>query len=221
MDDIGKIFHVNFLVYAHWFMSIIISQMKDYSISVYQDRYVTSVMAKYLDTVTVKTRIKFYKTNFLSDMIFTKAYASTSDEKIAKLTMEFNIHYIACIVSFIYFLYTRVALSFEVHKLERFSANPGKINLKRLVYLLIYIRYNKTLVLNYYADMKNAHLSSLFRKASIDNKNHYMAFSDHIWQDCPETGRITQEYIFIIIKVDQLTISHILQYQLINQGQKV
>ena len=30
VDTLGKIFHVNFLVYAHWFMSIIISQMKDH-----------------------------------------------------------------------------------------------------------------------------------------------------------------------------------------------
>ena len=29
MDTLGKTFHVNFLVYGHWFMSIIISQMKD------------------------------------------------------------------------------------------------------------------------------------------------------------------------------------------------
>ena len=33
-DALGKIFHVNFLGYAHWFMSIKISQMKDCSISV-------------------------------------------------------------------------------------------------------------------------------------------------------------------------------------------
>ena len=30
VDTLGKIFHVNFLGYAHWFMSIIISQMKDH-----------------------------------------------------------------------------------------------------------------------------------------------------------------------------------------------
>ena len=34
VDTLGKIFHVNFLEYAHWFMTIRISQMKDHSISV-------------------------------------------------------------------------------------------------------------------------------------------------------------------------------------------
>ena len=46
MDTLGKIFHVNSLGYAHWFMSIRISQMKDHSISVDQDRYDTSIVAK-------------------------------------------------------------------------------------------------------------------------------------------------------------------------------
>ena len=32
VDDIGKRSHVNFLGYAYWFMSIIISHMKDHSI---------------------------------------------------------------------------------------------------------------------------------------------------------------------------------------------
>ena len=56
----GKRFHVNFLGYSYWFMQIRISQMKDYSISVDQDRYATSVVAKYLDTVTVFTRPLFH-----------------------------------------------------------------------------------------------------------------------------------------------------------------
>ena len=46
IDTLGKIFHVNFLGYAHWFRSIIISQLKDHSISVDQARYATSIVTK-------------------------------------------------------------------------------------------------------------------------------------------------------------------------------
>ena len=46
VDTLENIFHVNFLRYAHWFMSIIISQMKDHSISVDQARYATSIVVK-------------------------------------------------------------------------------------------------------------------------------------------------------------------------------
>ena len=102
-------------------MSISISQMKDHSISVYQARYTTSIVSKYLDTSTVKTSTIFYKTNFTSDMIFTKDDASTSDEQVEKLTRGCNIHYIACIGSLVYLLSKIVYLSFAVHKLEKFN----------------------------------------------------------------------------------------------------
>ena len=64
LETLGKRFHVKFLRYAHWIMSIIISQMKDNSISVDQARYANYIVAKYLDTATVKTSKKSYKTNF-------------------------------------------------------------------------------------------------------------------------------------------------------------
>ena len=56
--------------------------MKGHPISVDQARYDTSIVDKYLDTATVKISTKFYKTTFPSDMIFTKDYVSTTDEKI-------------------------------------------------------------------------------------------------------------------------------------------
>ena len=60
--------------------------MSDHSISVYQDRYATSIVAKYMDTDTVKTGTKFYKTTLTSCMIFAKGDAYTSDDKVEKLT---------------------------------------------------------------------------------------------------------------------------------------
>ena len=82
VDTLRKIFHVKFFGYSHWFMSIRIYQMKDHSISVDEARYATSIVTKYLDTVTVKAIKKFYKTTFTSDMIFTKADESTIDEQV-------------------------------------------------------------------------------------------------------------------------------------------
>ena len=78
-------------------------------------------------------------------MIFTKDDVSTSDEQVESLTREYNIHYRACIGSLIYLLSTRVDLSFAVHKLAKFSANPGNVHFEILVHLLRYIRDNKTL----------------------------------------------------------------------------
>ena len=65
VDTLGQRLHVNFLGYAHWFISIRISQKRDHSISVDHARYGTSIVAKYLDTA---------------------ADASTSDYQVEKLT---------------------------------------------------------------------------------------------------------------------------------------
>ena len=142
-------------------MPIRISQLKDHSISVDQARYATSIVAKYLDTATVKVSKTFYKTTLPSEMIFTKEDVSTSDEQVESLTREYNIHYRACIGSLIYLLSTRVDLSFAVHKLAKFSANPGKVHFEGLVHLLRYMRDNKTLGLKYYADLNDAPVTDM------------------------------------------------------------
>ena len=119
--------------------------MNYHSISVNQTRYATSFVDNYLATDTVKIGTNFYNTTFPHDMIFTKDYTSTSDEKVEKLTREFNIRYIFFILSLIYLLSTKVCLSFAAHKLEIFSSNTGKVHYEGLVNLLRYIRDNKNL----------------------------------------------------------------------------
>ena len=160
-----------FLGYAHWFISIRISQMKDHYIYVDKARYATSIVAYYLDTTKVKASKKFYKT------------ASTSDEQVEKLSREFNFHYRSCIGSLIYLLSTRVDLSFAVNELENFSSNPNQVHCKGLVHLLRYIRDNKTLGLKYYSDMNNAPVSYLLRQAIIKTENQLLDFFDSSWQD--------------------------------------
>ena len=101
--------------------------MKDHSITVYQARYATSIIAKYLDTATVKASTKFYRTTLPYYMIFIKAYAYNSDEKVENLYREFNTHYRSCIDSLIYLLSIILYLRFTVHKLAKFSPKPGKV----------------------------------------------------------------------------------------------
>ena len=139
-------------------------------------RYATSIVAKYLYTATVKVSNKFYKTTLPADMIFTKEDVFASDEQVEKLTREYNIHYRACIGSLIYLLSKRVDLSFAVHKLAKFSANPGKVHFEGLVHLLRYIRDNKTLGLKYYADLNDAPVTDHLRQANIKTKKHLMDF---------------------------------------------
>ena len=112
-----------------------------------------------MENSTVKASKNIYKTTLPSDMIFTKADTSTSDEQVKKLDRKFNIHYRACIGLFIYLLSTRVDFSFSVHKLARFPSNLGKSHFEGLVHILRYTMYNKTLGLKYYADMNDSPVS--------------------------------------------------------------
>ena len=107
-------------------MSIRISQIKDHSISVDQARYATYIVKKYLNTATVKASTKFYNTTLSSHIIFTKDDTYTGNEQVEKLNTEFNVCYRACIGSFIYLLSKILDLSFAVHRLVKFSENPGK-----------------------------------------------------------------------------------------------
>ena len=111
-------------------------------------------------------------------------------------------------------------LSFAVHKLAKFSTNPGKLHFEGLVHLFRYIRDNKTLGLKYYADLNDAPVTDLLRQANNKTKNHLMDFSDSSWQDFSDTGKV-QERILFSIKVDQLTMVHMFQYQLHNTVEKV
>ena len=104
-----------------------------------------------------------------------------------------------------YLLSTRVYFSFAAHKLANILSNHGKVNSEVLVHFFRYIRYNKTLVLHYYAGIKYLSLSDLLIQSSINTKNQLMAFSDSSWQDCPDTGRSTGSYI---IFYQGVTIDH-------------
>ena len=72
VDTLGKKFHVNFLGYANWFMSIRLSQLNGHYISVDQARYATFFVEKYLDTATIKENSNFHKTTLPHKMTFTK-----------------------------------------------------------------------------------------------------------------------------------------------------
>ena len=131
------------------------------------------------------------------DIIFTKSDSYTIDEQVENFTIEFSIQYRDFIVSLIYLLSERVDMSFAVHKLSKFSSNPGKVHFEVLLHLLGYIRDNNTLGLNYYADIKDAPLSGLLRKANIKTENQFIYFSYYSWKDCPNTGRSTGAYIIL------------------------
>ena len=93
------------------------------------------------------------------------------------------------------FIVYKIGLEFFSTKVRKISANPDKVHFEGLIHLLRYIRDNKTLGLNYYADMNDSPVTDLLRQASIKTENNLMDFSDSSCQDFPDTGRSTGAYI--------------------------
>ena len=87
-----------------------------------------------------------------------------------------------------------------MHKLANFPQNPGKVHFEGLVHLLRYIRDNRPFGLKYYADMNDAQVTNLLRQDSIKTENHLMDISDSSWQDCPDTGIITEAHNYILAR---------------------
>ena len=121
----------------------------------------------------------------------------------------------------IYLLSTRVELSFALHKLATFSENLVEVQFEVLEHLLRYIRDNNNFGLKYHADINDTPVTDLLRQASIKTENKLIAFSDFSYQYCPDTGRSTGTYIVSFIMVRQLNMTHMFQYQLLNQVEKV
>ena len=86
--------------------------------------------------------------------------------------------------------------------------------------LLRYIRDNKTLGLQYYADLNDVPVTDLLIKANIKTRNHLMAFLILVGR-IVQTLEEVQEHTLFSIKVDQLTMAHMFQDQLYNPVQKV
>ena len=86
--------------------------------------------------------------------------------------------------------------------------------------MIIIIIINETLKLKYYDEMNGEPLSNLLRQASIRTENQLMV-SLIIFRKIVKEMKEVQDHILSLIKVDQLTMSHMLQDQLLNQAQKV
>ena len=84
-----------------------------------------------------------------------------------------------------------------MHKLGKFSSDPGRVNFKLLLHLLRFIRNNKTLGLKYYADINDAPVSDPLRQASIKTENQLIDLSGSGSQDFPGTDRSTVTYIIL------------------------
>ena len=71
------------------------------------------------------------------------------------------------------------------------------------------------MVLKYYSDMNDSPVSGLLRQASIKTENHFMGFLIVVGK-IVQTLEEVQEHTLFSIKVGQLTMTHMIQDQILN-----
>ena len=193
--DLTKKFKLELKGQAQWYLSICIQQHKNFDISINQDRYVQSILKRFLPHVKVKQDNRRHPTPLPSTFVPTTDDLAPTTEKAIELQKQYNIDYRACIGCLLYLCYTRFDIVFATNKLAKFGHRPGETHIHAMVHLLRYIRDNPTSSLRYYSDWTSSPVYKILLNNEITCKNSFLAFSDSSWQDDQDNGRSTGAFI--------------------------
>ena len=119
-------FALEFKGQVSWYLSVKIKQDKDFNITIDQDRYVQSILHRFLDQAKTKESKKLHSTPLPCNFKATKTDLANSEEESQQIQEEFNIDFAACVGCLIYLSYTRPDIIFGVNKMAKFTRKPGR-----------------------------------------------------------------------------------------------
>ena len=187
-------FEVGFMGYAHWFLSLRISQDKNYNITVDQDRYARMLTRRHLGDVVIESKARKHDRTLPDGFVASKQDESKTEEEATQLGTEYRIDYASAIGGLIYLIATRPDITFAVTKLAKFMKKPGRKHYLALMWLLRYLRENPSFGITYYSNMAEAPITRILNGNNISQDYPVVIFCDSSWQDCPDTGRSTGCY---------------------------
>ena len=190
-------FAVEFKGQASWYLSVRIKQDKNYNITIDQDRYVQSILRRFLDQVKTSESKRFHHTPLPSTFKATKTDLAQSEEESITVQEEFNIDFAACVGCLIYLSYTRPDIIFAVNKMAKFTRKPGRYHLECIVHVLRYLRDNSNYGIKYYHKKEESPLYSLLKTNNIDTSQELIMFTDSSWQDEIDTSKSTGCYMIM------------------------
>ncbi len=83
--QLGKLFNLELLGQAHWYLGTRIRQLANYDIELDQSRYCLSIVKKYLDTAGCPKNNRRHETPLALDFVPTSDYCSNSEAEAKKL----------------------------------------------------------------------------------------------------------------------------------------
>ena len=195
--DLSNRFRIELKGQASWYLSVRIKQDKNHNITIDQNRYVQSILRRFLDTAGVPETQRKINTPLPFDFKSTKEDQAKDEDKSKEIQKEYNIDFAACVGCLIYLSYTRYDILYAVNKLTKFTRKPGKAHMDAIVHVLRYLRDNPTLGIRYYANWNESPLCKMLKENGLSTNNELVTFSDSSWQDDIDTSRSTGSYIVI------------------------
>ena len=104
--DLTNKFKLELKGQAQWYLSICIQQHKNFDITINQDRYVQSILKRFLPHVKVKQDNRRHPTPLPSTFVPTNDDLAPTTEEAVELQKQYNIDYRACIGCLLYLCYT-------------------------------------------------------------------------------------------------------------------
>ena len=193
--DLGNRFRIELKGQASWYLSVRIKQDKSHNITIDQNRYVQSILRRFLDTAGVPETHRKVQTPLPFDFKSTKEDQAKTEEESKDIQRSYNIDFAACVGCLIYLSYTRFDILYAVNKLAKFTRKPGKPHMNAIIHVLRYLRDNPTLGIKYYSDWEQSPLCNLLKNNGLPTKNELVTFSDSSWQDDIDTSRSTGCYL--------------------------
>ena len=190
-NDLKARFKIELQGFAHWFLSMRISQDRFGNYTLDQSRYIKNIVNKYIGG----TKKRNITRPLSADWIATKDDCAKNEKEIVQLTEEYRMEYQSVIGSLIYLMNTRPDITFAVTKLAKFMRSPGRPHFKALIHLLGYLRDNAEYGLKYYRKIEDSAVHELLCQNDITDKHNMFGMCDSSWQDCVDTGRSTGSYM--------------------------
>ena len=182
---------------ASWYLSIRIQQDKDFNISIDQNRYLQSILRRFLDKAKVQETQRHVSIPLPTDFKATKDDLATTEEESQEIQRRYNIDFPACVGCLIYLTYTRTDILYAVNKLAKFNRKPGTCHMDSIVHVLQYLRDNPDCAIKYYSDYQSAPVYNILKDNGVDTSNELITFTDSSWQDDPDTSRSTGCYLIM------------------------
>ena len=180
---------------ANWYLSMQITQLENKDKIIDQNRYLQSVLQRFLGSVRLPVSSTKHTTPLPRDFVASKDHLCDNAEASKALQEQYNLDFRAFIGCLIYLMYTRVDIVFVVNKLAKFTHCPSEYHLKCAVHLLCYLRDFPTYGIRFYSDWTHSRTYRTLQVHNIPSESTIVGYSDSSWQDCPDTARSTGGYI--------------------------